>query len=241
MVVDGPLRGREQLPRVIGYIKSHLAAYLPTEQHAMVGTLRAGQRTPVFRIGGNWDRYSWYLRLPCLPSAPWAGIVRIECSPGLPVDDVIALGRAEPDHPGPVRVDRIQGLQGAAESVSDRWVGAGTAQKAGGFAVDLSCASGGREPVTSPLSAFQSRWSGPQRFAARSNGQSSPWLVAAVPASGVRVLGTASPIRWKGGGPRRGLLARAPRVRAHPRSIDEMQSSTALPFPGLPVDTAISA
>jgi hypothetical protein len=91
LVVDGPLRGREQLPRVIGYIKSHLAAYLPTEQHAMVGTLRAGQRTPVFRIGGNWDRYSWYLRLPCLPSAPWAGIVRIECSPGLAVNDVIAL------------------------------------------------------------------------------------------------------------------------------------------------------
>ena len=91
LVVDGPLRGREHLPRVLGYIKSHLAAYLPTEQHAMVGTLQAGQRTPVFRIGGNWDRYSWYLRLPCLPSAPWAGIVRVECSPGLPVDDVIAL------------------------------------------------------------------------------------------------------------------------------------------------------
>jgi hypothetical protein len=91
LVVDGPLRGREHLPRALGYIKSHLAAYLPTEQHAMVGTLQAGQRTPVFRIGGNWDRYSWYLRLPCLPSAPWAGIVRVECSPGLPVDDVIAL------------------------------------------------------------------------------------------------------------------------------------------------------
>jgi len=91
LVVDGPLRGREHLPRALGYIKSHLAAYLPTEQHAMVGTLRAGQRTPVFRIGGNWDRYSWYLRLPCLPSAPWAGIVRIECSPDLPVADVLAL------------------------------------------------------------------------------------------------------------------------------------------------------
>ena len=41
--------------------------------------------------GKSWDRYSWYLRLPCLPSAPWAGIVRVECSPDLPVDDVVAL------------------------------------------------------------------------------------------------------------------------------------------------------
>ena len=53
LVVDGPLRGRHHLPRALGYIKSHLAAYLPTEQHAMVGTLQAGQRTPVFRMGNE--------------------------------------------------------------------------------------------------------------------------------------------------------------------------------------------
>ena len=28
------------------------------------------QRTPVFRMGTSWDRYSWYLRLPCLPERP---------------------------------------------------------------------------------------------------------------------------------------------------------------------------
>ena len=91
LVVDGPLRGRGHLPRALGYIKSHRAAYLPTDQHSMIGTLSAGQRTPVFRMGTSWDRHSWYLRLPCLPSAPWAGIVRVECSPDLPVNDVVAL------------------------------------------------------------------------------------------------------------------------------------------------------
>lgn len=91
LVVDGPLKGRDHLPRTLGYIKSHLASYLPTDQHSMVGTLKAGQRTPVFRIGQRWERYSWYFRLPCLPSAPWAGIVRVECSSELPVPDVVAL------------------------------------------------------------------------------------------------------------------------------------------------------
>ena len=91
LVIDGPLRGRNHLPRALGYIKSHRAAYLPPEQHAMIGSLAAGQRTPVFRMGTSWDRYSWYLRLPCLPSAPWAGIVRVECSPELPVLDAVAL------------------------------------------------------------------------------------------------------------------------------------------------------
>src|SRR6478735_7352735 len=91
LVVDGPLRGRGHLPRALGYIKSHRAAYLPTDQHSMIGTLRAGQRTPVFRMGTSWDRHSWYLRLPCLPSAPWSGIVRVECSPDPPVGEVVAL------------------------------------------------------------------------------------------------------------------------------------------------------
>jgi len=91
LVVDGPLRGRSHLPLALGYIKSHRAAYLPPDQHSMIGSLQAGQRTPVFRMGTSWDRHSWYLRLPCLPSAPWAGIVRVECSPDLPVADVVAL------------------------------------------------------------------------------------------------------------------------------------------------------
>lgn len=91
LVVDGPLSGRTALPRAIGYVKSHHSAYLPPDLHAGVGRLRAGERTPVFRIGDGWARYSWYLRLPGAPGAPWAGVVRVECSPDLPVAGVIEL------------------------------------------------------------------------------------------------------------------------------------------------------
>lgn len=91
LVVDGPLRGRTHLPRALGFIKSHRTAYLPPAQHAMVGRLSHGQRTPVFLMGTSWDRHSWYLRLPCLPGPPWAGIVRVECSADLPRDEVVTL------------------------------------------------------------------------------------------------------------------------------------------------------
>ncbi len=91
LVVDGPLRGRERLPRALGYIKSHHSTYLPPELNALVARLPPGQRTPVFRIGTTWDRHTWYLRLPGRPGAPWAGIVRVEASADLPAEHVVAL------------------------------------------------------------------------------------------------------------------------------------------------------
>jgi hypothetical protein len=91
LVIDGPLRGRAHLPRSIGFIKTHRTEYLPAPQHALVAGLRAGQRTPVFRMGTSWPRYSWYLRLPCAPGAPWAGIVRVECSADLARADAVGL------------------------------------------------------------------------------------------------------------------------------------------------------
>jgi len=91
LVIDGPLRGRAHLPRAIGYIKSHRSSYLPAELNAVVAGLAAGQRTPVFLMGTTWDRHSWYLRLPAAPGAPWAGVVRIECSASLPVAEVLEL------------------------------------------------------------------------------------------------------------------------------------------------------
>ena len=91
LVVDGPLRGRQHLPRTIGYIKSHRSTYLPPELNTLVGTLSPGQRTPVFLMGTSWDRHSWYLRLPGPRGAPWAGVVRIECSADLPVPEVTRL------------------------------------------------------------------------------------------------------------------------------------------------------
>jgi hypothetical protein len=93
LVVDGPLRGRTQLPRALGYIKTHRSAYLSAPSHALVGRLRAGQRTPVFRMGTSWERYSWYLRLPCRAGSPWAGVVRVECSAELAAEDAVRLAK----------------------------------------------------------------------------------------------------------------------------------------------------
>jgi hypothetical protein len=91
LIVDGPLRGRDRLPRALGYIKSHHATYLPPELNALVATLTPGQRTPAFHMGTSWDRHSWYLRLPGPVGAPWSGVVRIECAADLPVSEVTRL------------------------------------------------------------------------------------------------------------------------------------------------------
>ncbi|MFF4849757.1 hypothetical protein [Streptomyces sp. NPDC001194] len=91
LVVDGPLRGRTHLPRALGFIKSHRTAYLPPDLHAMVAHLAPGERTPVFLMGTSWDRHAWYLRLPCTPGPPWAGVVRLECAANVPREEAVAL------------------------------------------------------------------------------------------------------------------------------------------------------
>jgi hypothetical protein len=91
LVIDGPLRGRQHLPRVLGYIKSHRSEYLPPHLRRLVASLSPAQRTPVFLLGSSWDRYTWYMRLPCTLGAPWAGIVRLECSATLNPADAIGM------------------------------------------------------------------------------------------------------------------------------------------------------
>jgi hypothetical protein len=91
LVVDGPLRNRRQLPRTIGYVKTQQKQYLPPSLTPVVTSLRPGQRTPVFELGTVWGGWSWYLRLPGATGAPWAGIVRLECSPDLTPDQAIEL------------------------------------------------------------------------------------------------------------------------------------------------------
>jgi uncharacterized protein len=91
LVVDGPLRNRRQLPGTIGYVKTQHQQYLPAALGAVVPALRAGERTPVFTLGTRWNSYSWYLRLPGPAGAPWAGIVRVECSVEWTVAEAVAL------------------------------------------------------------------------------------------------------------------------------------------------------
>ena len=119
LIVDGPLRERQHLPRALGYIKSHRSTYLPPDLNALVGTLEPGQRTPVFLMGTSWDRHSWYLRLPRAAGPPWAGVVRVECSADLPAADVVRLRQPQPGLPGPVRLHPVQGPPRPAEPVPD--------------------------------------------------------------------------------------------------------------------------
>lgn len=91
LVVDGPLRERIRLPKAVGYVKTHRVSYLPAEVEGVVARLAAGERTPLFLIGGRFTRWSWYLRLPGPVGHPWAGIIRGEASADLPVADAAAL------------------------------------------------------------------------------------------------------------------------------------------------------
>lgn len=91
VVVDGPLTGRQHVAGAVGVIKTHGVAYLPPDLHRLVSRLEAGQRTPVFAVGGRWSRFSWYLRLPGGVDAPWAGVVRVECSTDEPAPSACAL------------------------------------------------------------------------------------------------------------------------------------------------------
>ncbi|MEV4760073.1 hypothetical protein AB0J86_33925 [Micromonospora sp. NPDC049559] len=91
LVVDGPLRRRRNLPRTLGYIKTQQGRYLSAQLSAVVTALEPGQRCPVFRVGTAWGGYSWYLRLPGPAGAPWAGIVRVECSTDLDPGEAVAL------------------------------------------------------------------------------------------------------------------------------------------------------
>lgn len=90
LVVDGPLRGRAHLPRTIGYVKTHHREYLPSELTAVVTRLAPGQRSPVFRLGTSWHRYTWYLRLPGGSGAPWSGVIRAECPAQLEIRAAVA-------------------------------------------------------------------------------------------------------------------------------------------------------
>lgn len=76
VVLDGPLTNRRDLPRAIGYVKTHHAVYGPPVVADTAAALAPGQRTPLFVTAGR--RHSWYLRLPGPDQLGWAGVVRCE-------------------------------------------------------------------------------------------------------------------------------------------------------------------
>lgn len=103
VVVDGQLRsaigpaGAGHLPRTLGFVKTHSRTFLKADLNPVVAALGPGQRTPVFRLEPDGEpdplfaRYTWYLRLPCPPGSPWAGVARVECSGQVPVAEAVAL------------------------------------------------------------------------------------------------------------------------------------------------------
>ncbi len=78
LVQDGPIFWTPERGRVLGFVKTHWARYLPEPQEELLRALRPGERTPAFAIRREAGRFAtWYLRLD--PS-PWA-LLRVETPP----------------------------------------------------------------------------------------------------------------------------------------------------------------
>jgi hypothetical protein len=94
VVVDGPLS--YPMPgRLVGMVKRQSRAYLDAARAKVIPALRAGERTPLFKLGQQrLERYSWYLRLAegRLIDGAMSGVVRLEvdASLGLAVAQEIA-------------------------------------------------------------------------------------------------------------------------------------------------------
>ncbi len=88
VVADGPLNDFSATEKV-GYVKSHRVPYLSVERRRVVARLGPGQRTPLFLIGagGDYPRYSWYLRLAAIPGGHgWSGVARAEVASALSLE-----------------------------------------------------------------------------------------------------------------------------------------------------------
>lgn len=92
---DGPLNFfPAAVGPLVGVVKKILTPYLDARHFQLVGTLEAGQRTPLFAIrDGKYDRYSWYLRLAAKRAMehPLAGIIRLEVRAALGADRAVEL------------------------------------------------------------------------------------------------------------------------------------------------------
>ena len=100
VVADGPLNisGPGGGGRVVGFIKRLFRLYVAPEQIAIVRTLSAGARSPVFliRSAGRFSRYSWFVRLaaPLRMESEFTGIVRLEVAETAGAASAIDLANA---------------------------------------------------------------------------------------------------------------------------------------------------
>jgi hypothetical protein len=123
VVVDGPLRGPDYPAGAVGYVKSQHVRYLPDALQAVVGALAAGERTPLFCVGGMFTRISWYVRLPGPIAHPLSGVVRCEIcadvgvAAATPLADLVTAtlpvfaSRAHKDTRAPQNLHPIAGLE----------------------------------------------------------------------------------------------------------------------------------
>lgn len=80
LVLDGPLTYFADGP-IVGMIKRQSRSYLPKDRSSILGSLDAGERTPLFQLGEQrLERFSWYARLARLRRIDGAmtGLVRLE-------------------------------------------------------------------------------------------------------------------------------------------------------------------
>jgi hypothetical protein len=87
VVSDGPLNYFLPGP-ALGMVKRQSRSYLDVNRAQVLTQLKPGERTPIFKLGGQrLERYSWYLRLsqPRAIDGTMAGMVRLEVAadPGL--------------------------------------------------------------------------------------------------------------------------------------------------------------
>ena len=98
VVLDGPLTylGSTTAP-IVGLVKRLIRPYLAPPESALLRGLEVGARTPLFLIqDARAPRYSWYMRLARgrAIQAALTGVVRLETSGALPLQEAVALADA---------------------------------------------------------------------------------------------------------------------------------------------------
>lgn len=96
VIADGPLSiAQPSASPVVGFVKRLFKLYVGPAQQAVLRSLPAGTRTPVFLIhsAGRFGRYSWFIRLAgrLAVESDFTGLVRLEVSDGVGFEEAVRL------------------------------------------------------------------------------------------------------------------------------------------------------